>query len=192
MQTLRLDQVCKRFGEKVVLDRMSYTAPATGLVWIYGPSGSGKTTLLRLIAGLDQPDSGSIYLPEGARLSMVFQEDRLLPTLDARGNILAVIGRADAASRALADEYLARCGLAGEEHRFPAELSGGMRRRVAIARAMAYHGNILLLDEPFKGLDDALKQQVMDFVLADRSRLTLLVTHDRAEAVSADDCLSLT
>lgn len=191
MQVLTIHQLTKQYHEKTVFDHFSYTAPPSGIVWISGPSGSGKTTLLRLIAGLERPDSGTIRLPERAKLSMVFQEDRLLPTLDARGNVLAALPDSGAGSRALADRFLERCGLRSEADRPLPELSGGMRRRVAIARALACGGNILLLDEPFQGLDAALKRQIMDVVFEDRSRLILLATHDPEEAVPADARLTL-
>lgn len=192
---LTIDNISKRYGEKAVLTGFSHTFPAVGTVALMGPSGCGKTTLLRLIAGLERPDAGKIVLPDHRRLSMVFQEDRLLPTLTARENLLAVLGKKSDRNRQWADYCLGRCGLGGEEDRYPGELSGGMNRRVAIARAMAFQGGILVLDEPFKGLDESTKDKVQDFVLDEevsRERLTLLVTHDPAEAERADVILHLT
>lgn len=192
--SLRIEGLCKAYGQKTVLRGFSHNFPPAGVVALMGPSGCGKTTLLRLIAGLERPDSGALHLPPGIRLSMVFQEDRLLPTLDARGNILAVLGKPTRENIALADYCLACCGLAGEERRYPAELSGGMRRRVAIARAVAYGGGLLLLDEPFRGLDAATRALVADFALRGESaakRLTLLVTHSQEEAALADEVLRL-
>lgn len=189
---LVIDRLSKAFGEKQLFREFCYTFPERGLVAITGRSGCGKTTLLRLIAGLERLDSGRILLPENAKLSFVFQEDRLLPTLDARSNVLAVLGERGADATWLADECLAQCGLKGEEHRFPAQLSGGMRRRVALARAVAFGGELLLLDEPFRGLDEKTRAQVMEFVLQTRNdRLILLVTHDAQEVTLADETLRL-
>lgn len=191
---LVFENVSKAFGDKQVLQGFSHAFPSAGVVALMGPSGCGKTTLLRLAAGLEKPDTGMVLLPSHTKLSMVFQEDRLLPTLDARGNILTVLGPKNEQNTALADHCLALCGLAGEECRYPAELSGGMRRRVAIARAMAYGGNLLLLDEPFRGLDETTHRLVTRFVLHGqqaRKRLTLLVTHHAAEAAMADAVVRL-
>lgn len=188
---IRVERLCKSYGGKAVLRSFTHRFPERGIVLIQGPSGSGKTTLLRLISGLEHPDSGLVWVAEGTRLSMVFQEDRLLPTLDVRGNLLVALGGKTAANIASADRCLARCGLAGEERRFPQQLSGGMRRRVAIARAVAYGGDILLLDEPFKGLDPSLKRQVTDFVFENRARLTLLVSHDEEDTVWADEIVKI-
>lgn len=188
---LRLENLCKRYGKKAVLDSFHYTFPEAGIVALMGPSGCGKTALLRLIAGLERPDGGTVRLPRGTKLSMVFQEDRLLPTLDVRGNLLAVLGGDTPENRRLAEEYLDRVGLEREYPSLPSQLSGGMKRRVAIARAVAYGGDILLLDEPFKGLDNESKRRVMDFALERKNRLTLLVTHNENEAARADIILRL-
>lgn len=179
---LELKGVSKAYDEKKALDGFDVILPDFGTVAILGQSGCGKTTLLRLIAGLEKPDSGKIILPHKAKISMVFQEDRLLDALDVRGNVLAVLGRGDE-SRRLADECLDRCGLLSVADEPVSSLSGGMKRRVAIARAIAFNGDILLLDEPFKGLDDETKRQVCDFVFEnDDSRLTIFITHDKDDA----------
>lgn len=179
---LELRNISKSYGGNKVLDNFSLTFPNSGTVALLGPSGCGKTTLLRLIAGLEKPDSGDIIMTESYKISMVFQEDRLLEALDTRGNVLAVT-----TNRELADMCLARCGLLGAAEKRISELSGGMRRRVAIARAMAFGGNILLLDEPFKGLDDETKRMVSDFVFENgNQRLTLFITHDKDEI--REDC----
>lgn len=174
--------VSKIYDGKPVLDNFSFDFDEAGTWALLGPSGCGKTTLLRLIAGLEKPDSGEIILPRNAKVSMVFQEDRLLDALDARENILAVLDTGDK-SRRFADECLYRCGLAEVADKPLSSLSGGMKRRVAVARAIAFKGDILLLDEPFKGLDDDTKRQVCDFVFEkDENRLTILITHDKDEA----------
>jgi len=182
------DKASKRYGDKVVLEDFSFLLPGNGTIVLMGPSGCGKTTLLRLLAGLEQPDSGQVALAQGKRLSMVFQEDRLLEVLTARENILAVL---PPESASIADRCLEQCGLTEEANLYPGEMSGGMKRRLAIARAVAFGGDLLLLDEPFKGLDMDTRRRIIAFVFgtplweagSDRPRATLLVTHDAEEAL---------
>lgn len=176
---IKFERVNKAFGDKIILRDFTLALPKSGIVALMGPSGNGKTTLLRLIAGLIKPDSG-IVTAEYKRLSVVFQEDRLLSGVTAKGNILAVLERDQ---EALVQTWLDHMGLSGEEHLLPAEMSGGMRRRLAIARAMAYGGDLLLLDEPFAGLDETTRVQIYPHIFRrDPNRLTILVTHDRQEA----------
>jgi len=173
------EHVDKAFDDKIILRDFSLTLPKSGTVALMGTSGKGKTTLLRLIAGLIKADGGKITT-EYERLTFVFQEDRLLGNVTAKGNIIAVL---DPGQEALAQSWLERMGLRGEEHLLPAEMSGGMRRRLAIARAMAYGGDLVLLDEPFAGLDEATRTQIYPHIFCrDPNRLTILVTHDKQEA----------
>jgi NitT/TauT family transport system ATP-binding protein len=192
---ITLQGVSKRFGDKIVLADFSYEFPATGCVALMGPSGCGKTTLLRLLAGLETPEAGEITLPPNAKLAYLFQEDRLVPALTAKDNVVAVLRQGDSTAGLLAERWLARVGLAGEENAYPQDLSGGMQRRVAIARALAFGGEILLLDEPFRGLDQETKTQMQELMLTGhdaRRRLTILVTHDEEEAHAyADSVLRL-
>lgn len=167
--------VCAYEG-KTVLNGLNLTLPDTGAIAVTGASGSGKTTFLRLLAGLVKPASGSVEGLSGKRVSMVFQEDRLLPWRNALENVTLVCGDEE-----LARETLSRLELSDALNKRPDELSGGMRRRVALARALCYGGDILILDEPFKGLDDALKIRVAEAV-RDVFPLTVLATHDMDEA----------
>ena len=177
--TLRIDSLCKAFGERLVLDELSFVFPEQGVVCLSGPSGCGKTTLLRCLAGLDKPDSGQIFGLEQARIAFLFQENRLLPWYDALDNVALPI-HGDK-TRALA--YLELMELEQSAHKLPVQLSGGMQRRVAIARAMAYGGDLLLLDEPTTGLDPELAERVMERLLAQwRGKLVLLITHERETA----------
>ena len=146
------------------------------------PSGRGKTTLLRCIAGLEMPDSGTVTgVPE--RLGFVFQEDRLCPQLDAVENVRLVTGRA--MSRPDIEAHLRELELADCLHQRAAELSGGQRRRVSIARAVCYVPELLLLDEPFKGLDGAARDRTAQYLLRHRNGAAVLcVTHDRADAAA--------
>ncbi|MCL2843610.1 MAG: ATP-binding cassette domain-containing protein [Oscillospiraceae bacterium] len=177
---MKFEHLSKSFDGKIVLDDFCLTLPTSGIVVLMGPSGCGKTTLMRLLAGLETLDSGRIVC-EKQRLSMVFQEDRLLGGVTALGNILAVLGRHD---EALAMAWLTRMGIEDACHLLPIELSGGMRRRLSIARAMAYEGDLMLLDEPFAGLDDTTREQIYPHLFDEKytDRLTILITHDRGEA----------
>ena len=177
---IKLDSVSKSFGEKVVLRDFSLELPESGAVALMGPSGCGKTTLIRLLAGLEKPDGGTVAVQYN-RLSIVFQEDRLLGGVSALGNVYAVLGRG---KKQLALDWLERMGLKNDSRLLPGNMSGGMRRRLAIARAMAYGGDLLLLDEPFAGLDEATRKRIYPHIFCDGNapRLSVLVTHDRQEA----------
>jgi len=184
---IEFENVSKSFGDNIVLQDFSLTLPDSGVVTIMGPSGYGKTTLLRLLAGLETPDSGQI-VAQYNRLTMVFQENRLLSGVTALGNILSVL---DEKNETLAMQWLEHMGLADSADLLPIELSGGMRRRLSIARAMAFGGDFVLLDEPFAGLDDTTRLRIYPFLFGDESlsRLTILVTHDRQEAEAVSDRL---
>jgi iron(III) transport system ATP-binding protein len=173
---------------------------------ILGPSGCGKSTLLRLIAGFERLDDGRILLdgapvsgpglhepPERRRVGMVFQDAALFPHLSAMRNVLfGLRGEADAASRAQA--MLDLTGVGALRDRMPETLSGGERQRVALARALAPSPRVVLLDEPFGGLDevrrDTLRREVRR-ILKGRGTSAILVTHDRAEALSLADRVSV-
>ena len=182
---MELNRVNKRYGEQVVLQDFSLKLPSRGAVCLFGPSGCGKTTLLRLLAGLEKPQSGRITVLRPGRTAMVFQEDRLIEAVSPLRNV--ELGGADR-SRALA--LLAKLGLgegelAGKRTR---ELSGGMQRRIALARALAFGGELYLLDEPFKGLDEGVKEKAINlFRQAARQALVLFSTHDRREAENLAD-----
>ena len=183
---IRFEHVDKAFSDKIVLRDFTLALPQRGTVALMGPSGYGKTTLLRLLAGLEKPDSGKV-VAEYERLSVVFQEDRLLGGVTAKGNVLAVLNRDQ---ESLAQTWLDRMGLGSEGHLFPGEMSGGMRRRLAIARAMAYGGDLMLLDEPFAGLDVATRERIYPHIFQENpERLTILVTHDKQEAERLADRL---
>jgi NitT/TauT family transport system ATP-binding protein len=180
MNELQLDRVCKSFGPRAVLRDFSLTVDPGERVCVMGPSGCGKTTLLRLIAGLEKPDGGEIRgVPR--RISAVFQEDRLCEGFSAAANVRVVTGRAVSGETIAA--HLRTLGL-GDSLAVPVrQLSGGMRRRAALARAVLFGGDLFLLDEAFKGLDAATRTLAMDYVLRGTAGKTaILVTHDPAEA----------
>lgn len=180
---IEINQAWKQYGQKTVLRNFSARFPGNGVVCLFGPSGCGKTTLLNCIAGLVKLDSGAVFGAEDRRISYLFQEDRLLPWISAEENVAAVLRKGGKQSLPAARSLLAQVGLAGEEKKRPDELSGGMRQRVSIARALAYDGDIYLMDEPFHALDDRAKQEVISLLRAKTpERLKILVTHDMREA----------
>jgi len=175
---IELKNVSMAYGDKKVIRNLSLRLDAPGAYAVLGPSGRGKTTLLRLIAGLEKPQSGSIHLPENARIAFCFQEDRLLPFKTALENVSLVCDSVECARR-----WLQLVGLAGEENAYPAALSGGMKRRAALARALAYDGDILLMDEPFRALDAKTHEDMLALVRsAGKDKLLILVTHDETDA----------
>ncbi|MCR4940071.1 MAG: ATP-binding cassette domain-containing protein [Treponemataceae bacterium] len=180
MSDIVLESVSKSYDGKKVLDNISLSFKEGKTTCIKGASGCGKTTLLRIIAGLIEKDSGSIRgLPE--RISYVFQEDRLCEDFSAVSNIMAVTGRKLPREAAL--QHLAELGLAESALKPVRELSGGMKRRVAIARAVCYESGLIILDEPFKGLDVKLRRNVMDYIKRHGDGRTIIcVTHDPEEA----------
>jgi len=174
---IKLTSVCKSFDARAVLRDFSLDIAEGERVCLKGVSGCGKTTVIRLLAGLETPDSGSVELSGDPQVSMVFQENRLLPWKTALENI-TVAG----ADEHTAMAWLERLGLDGEQHKLPAELSGGMRRRVAIARALANPGQLYLLDEPIQGLDDGTAGRALEEMSrALEGRTVVLVSHDDEE-----------
>ncbi len=174
---LKLNNLCVSFGEKKVLQQLSYTFADQKITALVGISGIGKTTLLRVLAGLQKPTSGQVE-SSYQRISYLFQEPRLFPWMTALENVSAVCN-----DPIKAEGYLTRLLPDQEDHgKFPSELSGGMKQRVALARALAYDPDLLLMDEPFKGLDAATKTSVTEFLLEQiRDTTVILVTHDPAD-----------
>ena len=168
MEDIVIRNLCKSFAGKPVLRDFSAVLPVGQVTGLMAPSGAGKTTLLRILMGLERPDGGA-----------VFQEDRLCDNLDPSANIRLInptLGRRET------EDALAAVGLAGCLRQPARELSGGMRRRVAILRALLAEYDLLFLDEPFKGLDRETKETVMaDTRRRCAGRTVLLVTHDVAE-----------
>ena len=180
MQDIVIRGLCKAFDGKQVLRDFSAALPAGQVTGLMAPSGAGKTTLLRILMGLETPDRGTITGLDGLRLSAVFQEDRLCENLNPVSNLRLVT---PALSWEAAEAALATVGLLTDCPCQPArELSGGMRRRVAILRALLTEYDLLFLDEPFKGLDQETKEIVMaDTRRRCAGRTVLFVTHDPAE-----------
>ena len=166
------------YGEKRMIEKLSFSLSSGRHIAVMGVSGRGKTTLLRLLLGLIEPQEGEIVHDEGERPAVVFQEDRLLPWSTALKNVELVSKSREEAISLLRDMELGEAA-----DKLPKELSGGMQRRVAIARALAYHGDPLLLDEPFKGLDPDMRERIAERILerAEGAPI-LLITHDENEA----------
>ena len=174
----KVENLTVQYGGNAVLENFSAEFPDGGVTAVSGPSGCGKTTLLAVLLGLLRPDGGTV---SGFRQpSAVFQEDRLLPFLSAEKNIAVTAG----CTEAEAGEALLSVGFdAADRGKRAFELSGGMARRVAIVRAMLAPGDAVLLDEPFKGLDERTRAQVVRFVCENRrGRTMVVVTHDPRDA----------
>lgn len=199
---IRLANITKRFGATTVLDGVSLAIPKGGFVALLGPSGSGKTTLLRMVAGLEQPDSGELWLdgrpaldvPPGQRgIGFVFQGYALFAHMTVADNIgfgLRVRGQKAEERAGTVNRLLSMMHLEGLGARLPAQLSGGQRQRVALARALAIEPRILLLDEPFGALDRAVREELrttLKRIHYDTGVTTLFVTHDQDEAVQLAD-----
>lgn len=179
MSKIRILSVSKSFNAKKVLDKFSAEIPLKGTTVIMGESGCGKTTLINMLMGFERPDNGIIEaIPQ--RISAVFQEDCLCEDFSALSNLKAVAGKKSSAEEL--KKYLKAMGLGdGDIIRPVRELSGGMKRRVAIARALAVDSEFVIMDEPFKGLDEDLRKKVAEFVSDDtkaKGRGLLVITHD--------------
>ena len=192
---LLVQNLCKRFGDKTVLEDINFSMQSGEFVTFVGSSGCGKSTLLRLIAGLDHPSGGRIQVDgspvegPGPDRGMVFQKYSLYPWLNAADNVafgMRLQGMTSADVRDRTAYFLEVVGLRDAATKLPRELSGGMQQRVAIARALATNPNVLLLDEPFGALDLQNRETMQDFLhkLWQRTGLTvLLITHDVEEAL---------
>ncbi|MBT8765273.1 ABC transporter ATP-binding protein [Metapseudomonas boanensis] len=199
---VQFTDVCRHYGDVKAVDRVSIEIRDGEFFSMLGPSGSGKTTCLRLIAGFEQPTSGSIRIhgseaaglpPYERDVNTVFQDYALFPHMDVRDNVaygLKVKGVAKAERHTRAEEALAMVALGGYGERKPAQLSGGQRQRVALARALINRPRVLLLDEPLGALDLKLREQMQVELKKLQRQLGItfiFVTHDQGEALSMSD-----
>lgn len=201
-EILELRRVYKSFrskkgGLKVLAD-ISLSVYAGEVIALVGPSGCGKTTLLNIVAGLLDPDQGDVNQKQGLRTAYIFQEPRLLPWKTVEANLSFVQHNFLLPSEAaeVRDNLLQRTGLEPYRNVYPAQLSGGMKQRLEIVRALSIRPQLLLMDEPFKSLDLALKYQLQELIFerhAEEKFAILLITHDPEEAVmQADRIIVLT
>lgn len=170
---IEFDKVSKSFDGKQVLKNFSVTFNKGEFTCLLGASGCGKTTVLRLASGLTMPDSGEIKRDDTLKKSFIFQENRLLPWYDALGNILAVTD-----DREKAEYFLRQTGLYEDRNKFPNELSGGMKRRLATARALAFGGDVFFLDEPLRELDKKTAALINSLLKKElQGKTVIMVTH---------------
>ena len=207
--SIRVENLGKKFtlpadsktdGDLLLFDNFFLSCENAKVSVLMGPSGCGKTTLLNLLAGLLHPDRGSLSVNDRpakeARVSYLFQEPRLLPWLTVEENLDFVLSP-DIPRRerkALIRSHLTRVSLDAERKKYPAELSGGMAQRAAMARAFVFESEALLMDEPFQGLDQPLKFSLIDSLRSEREatpKTTLFVTHDMREALLLGDEISV-
>jgi sulfate transport system ATP-binding protein len=194
--------VTKRFGDFVALDDVSLDVPAGGLMALLGPSGSGKSTLLRVLAGLEPPDAGEVWIsgehatelaPQKRGVGFVFQHYAAFKHMTVFDNIafgLTIRKRPKDEIRARVNELIDLVQLTGFDRRYPAQLSGGQRQRMALARALAVEPKVLLLDEPFGALDARVRKELRAWLrrLHDEVHVTtVFVTHDQEEAMDVAD-----
>ena len=199
---LEVTNLTKTFGTTTVVKGISFGFEKGEFISLLGPSGCGKTTILRMIAGFEQPTSGTILVdgqdittlkPNERQLGMVFQAYALFPNLNVGDNIgfgLKIAGMPADQRRARVEEMLKLIGLPGFEKRFPYEMSGGQQQRVALARAIAPRPRMLLLDEPLSALDAKIRVSLREEIRAIQLELgitTVFVTHDQEEALSISD-----
>jgi NitT/TauT family transport system ATP-binding protein len=193
---LRLEHISKRFGTLEVFRDFSLELTEGRITCILGPSGCGKTSLLHLLSGHLQPDSGNISGVDSRHIAFVFQEPRLLPWKTVRGNLEFILSSQEETGRMneIVDHTLDVVGLHEFQFHYPAELSGGMKQRVALARAFAYPADLVLMDEPFRGLDIRMKHTLVEtfrLLWQEKKRTVLFVTHDLDEAFDLGEELIL-
>ena len=203
---IQVSNVTKRFGDFVALEDVTLDVPSGSLTGLLGPSGSGKSTLLRVIAGLETPDSGAVFLsgkeatglrPQQRGVGFVFQHYAPFKHMTVEQNVgfgLTVRKRPRREIRERVAELLRLVQLEGLGKRYPAQLSGGQRQRMALARALAVEPEVLLLDEPFGALDARVRQELREWLrrLHDEVHVTtVLVTHDQEEAMQVADRIAL-
>ena len=191
---LKMTNITFSFDKNIIFDKFSMELKKGEVVAIMGPSGCGKTTLLGLVSGLLKPQKGEI---ENAfeKVAYVFQESRLFPWLTVKENLLAVMNESDENALQTVTECLSLVELENAADKYPKELSGGMKSRVSLARALAFGGDIFLLDEPFAALDKDLRNVLAIRIkgyLRERNASAILVTHNREDAEQiADRILTL-
>ncbi len=204
---LEIRNLMRSFGGRRVVDDVSLSVMPGQVTCLLGPSGCGKSTTLRMIAGIETQESGSIFVdgemicdgkhrvpPEGRGIGLMFQDFALFPHLSVAGNVAYGLKGRASKNRARVEELLGKVGMLSHIDNYPHELSGGEQQRVALARALAPRPRIMLMDEPFSGLDDRLRDDIRDEtldVLKAEGTAVLLVTHEPGEAMRMADEIAL-
>ncbi len=204
---LEIRNLVRTFGGRHVVDDVSLSVMPGQVTCLLGPSGCGKSTTLRMIAGIEKQDAGSIWAdgelvcdgifrlpPERRGVGLMFQDFALFPHLSVAGNVAYGLSGGVRKNRARVEELLEKVGMSAHLNAYPHELSGGEQQRVALARALAPRPRIMLMDEPFSGLDDRLRDDIRDEtldVLKAEGTAVLLVTHEPAEAMRMADEIAL-
>lgn len=179
MEFIKLENICKSFEEKTIFENLNIDIRKGEITILMGSSGIGKTTILRMLMGFEKPDCGRITGLDKVKLSAVFQEDRLCEDLSVKSNLNLVLNRNNNID---IKSHLKEVGLEAELDTKIKNLSGGMKRRIAIVRAVIYGGDVFIMDEPFKGLDFDTKQKCMDYIISHLAKKTLIIsTHDNQE-----------
>ena len=203
MTEVRLVDVEKRYGAFLALPKQSLTIEEGEFLVLLGPSGCGKTTLLKIIAGLLLPTSGYVEVNgktvqgPGPDRAFVFQDFALLPWATVLNNVafgLEMRGVAKSEREAIAEKYIGDVGLSGFEHSYPHELSGGMRQRVGLARALSVDADVLLMDEPFSAVDEQTRRKFQEDLLnlvQNENKTFIFVTHSIEEAVYVSDQIAI-
>ncbi len=188
---ITLKNISVSFDKKAVIKDLSFTFESGKKYAIMGESGSGKTTVLNVISDLIKPQSGEVLKNNNCKIAYVFQEPRLFDWMSVLENVS--IAKTDAQSnKAIAEELLINLGLAESLNQFPPELSGGMKQRVSIARAMAYEPDVILLDEPFKALDAQTKKYVATYLFDFcKDKTVIMVTHDESDLEYVHEVLKI-
>jgi NitT/TauT family transport system ATP-binding protein len=186
--SLKLEKITKSYGNRLILDQFSIEFKPGSITCLFGPSGCGKTTLLNLIGGIFPVDSGVISGFGDEKISYIFQDTRVLPWETVLGNVVFPLIDKLPYEQAVdtAKKFIRLVGLEEEAQQYPSQLSGGMKQRVSIARAFAFPGSLILMDEAFQSLDNTLKYNILDSfqkIWKDDGRTVIFVTHDIDEAI---------
>ena len=189
MNSIKFHKINKSFGDIKILDNIEFEIEDKKIICLVGPSGCGKSTILNLLSGRFPADSGEIKNSAGKKISFVFQKPRLIPWLTLEKNLEFVLGNRSN-KREVISQWIINVELEGYEKAYPSQLSGGMEQRASLARAFIIPSDLLLMDEPFKGLDEPLKLRMLDLVykLWKKNPNTIVfVTHDIREALLLGD-----
>ncbi len=192
MTMIAFESLCFGYGNEPIIENLSYTFREGAVTGLIGASGVGKTTLIHLLCALKKPTSGKVIC-DTDKLAVVFQEPRLFPWMTAYENVFAVC-RDEVRTRHYLDLLFPDGDSRNTEKKFPHELSGGMQQRIAIARALAYAPKLLILDEPFKGLDRETRENTADIVFSEcrkQSVTCLLISHEEIDLTFCDVVLRL-